>query len=52
MVVNPALLQNPTFHMYWDSVDSGVIFSCFLIGLKQILMNFGALETGVKFDDS
>ena len=36
-------LAQTTFHMYWDSVDLGVIFECFLIALGLILVTFGAL---------
>ena len=44
-------VQKLAFHICWDSVDFGIIFTCFLSALGQFLMKFGALETGLKLDD-
>ena len=44
-------MQGPTCHR---SVYFRVMcfsFLCFLVALEQIVMTFGALETGLKFDD-
>ena len=37
--------------MCWDSADLGVTFICFSMALGPISMTFGALETGLKFDE-
>ena len=42
------VLQNPAFHVCWDSVDFGVILLWFSMALGPILMIFGGLETGLK----
>ena len=39
------------FHIYWDSVDFGIIFDVFGGALGPISMTFGALETSLKFED-
>ena len=45
------VLQKPAFHIYWDSSDFGIIFTCFLMALWPIFMTFGALETCLKLHD-
>ena len=42
------VLQNSGFHICWDYVDFGVIFTWFSMALGPILMTFGGLGAGLK----
>ena len=45
------VLEKPAFHIFWDYVDFGVIFTWFSMALGLILMTSGGLETGLKLHD-
>ena len=44
-------MQKPILRRSRNFDDLGVDFCCFLVDLGSILMTFGALGTGLKFDD-
>ena len=45
------VLQKPCFHVCWDSVNFGSIFTWFSMALGPIVMTSGGLKTGLKLDD-
>ena len=44
-------MQKPIVYRSRIFDDLGVDFGCFLVDLGSILMTFGALGTGLKFND-
>ena len=45
------VLQKTVFHICWDYVDFGVIFTWFSMDLEPFLMTFGGLGPGLKIHD-
>ena len=48
---NQAFGQKTAFHIRWDYVDFGVIFTWFSMALGPILVTFGGLGAGLKHHD-